>query len=518
VFLQPIIDALLLPTAFPEAPGTITLVQTHVSYLIFTDKFVYKIKKPVDFGFLDFTTLEKRRYFSEEEVRLNSRLAPGVYIGVVKIVSIKGSIKIEGVGEAIEYAVKMKRLPEESMLKRALTDGEVPEEVIRRVAQRVAAFHAGAETTGHIASFGLPEFVSRNASENFTQTDPFVGRIITGALHERLKYWTEGFIEANSGLLRARAGNGSVRDCHGDIHTEHISIADGINIIDCIEFNERFRYADIVADMAFLSMDLDYLNRRDLSEAFDDEYFRASKDVEGRRLLDFYKCYRACVRGKVEGFKSTEKEVPEGERLSSVLSARYHFHLAGLYASEWRPTVVMVRGLSGIGKSTLARMIADVTNLAVLSTDNIRKVLAGLKTTEKAPSRFGEGIYSAEFTEMTYMEMIARAASLLAKGRSVILDATFSKARHAEEAQKAALRAGARAYIIECVAGDETVKGRLLKRDAECAVKGMPVSDAGWGVYLKQKEGYEAVRPDIIVNSERPFEESLPRLFEEVFG
>ncbi|MBI4949747.1 MAG: AAA family ATPase [Deltaproteobacteria bacterium] len=518
MFLPPIIDALLLPTAFPEASGTITLVQTHVSYLIFTDKFVYKIKKPVDFGFLDFTTLEKRRCFSEEEVRLNSRLAPGVYLKVVKIVSVKGEIKIEGVGEAIEYAVKMKRLPEGSMLKRALEKGEVLEEVIRRVAQRVATFHAGAETTGHIASFGLPEFVSKNASENFTQTGPFVGRIITGALHERLKSWTEGFIEANGGLLRARAGNGFVRDCHGDIHTDHISIADGINIIDCIEFNERFRYADIVADAAFLSMDLDYLNRRDLSRAFDDEYFRATEDAEGRRLLDFYKCYRACVRGKVEGFKSTEQEVPKDERLSSALSARYHFHLAGLYASEWRPTVVILRGLSGAGKSTLAREIADVTNLVILSTDNIRKELAGLKTTEKAPSRFGGGIYSTEFTERTYKEMIARAASLLEEGRSVILDATFSKARHVDAARMAALKAGARAYIIECAAKDDVVKGRLLKRDAECAVKGIPVSDAGWEVYLKQKEACEAVRIDIMVNSERPFEESLPRLFEEVFG
>lgn len=518
VFLPPIIDALLLPAAFPEDPGAITLAQTHVSYLIFTDRFVYKIKKPVDFGFLDFTTLEKRRYFSEEEVRLNLRLAPGVYLKVVKIVSIKGEIKIEGEGEAIEYAVKMKRLAEESMLKRALKGGEVTDEVIRRVARVVAAFHAGAETTGHIASFGLPESVSRNASENFTQTLPFVKRIITGALYERLKSWTEGFLDKNNGLFRARADKGFVRDCHGDIHIEHISIADGINIIDCIEFNERFRYSDIAADMAFLSMDLDFHNRRDLSLAFDDEYFRASKDAEGRRLLDFYKCYRACVRGKVEGFKSTEKEVPEGERLSSELSARYHFHLAGLYASEWRPTVIIMRGLSGTGKSTLARMIADVTNLAVLSTDNIRKELARLKPTDKAPARFAEGIYSAELTEMTYMEMIARAAVLIEKGRSVILDATFSKARHVEEARISALKAGARAYIIECVARDDAVKGRFLKREAECAVKGMPVSDADWGVYLKQKEGFEAVRLDIIVNSERPFEEALPRLFEEVFG
>ncbi|MBI5454292.1 MAG: AAA family ATPase [Deltaproteobacteria bacterium] len=518
MLIPPIIDALLVPAAFPEDPGSITLAQTHVSYLIFTDRFVYKIKKPVDFGFLDFTTIEKRLFFCEEEVRLNSRLAPGVYLGVVKVVSIGGEIKIEREGEAIEYAVKMKRLASESMLERALEKGEVPEEVIRRVARVVAAFHAEAEVNEHIASFGLPEFVSKNTSENFIQTRPFIGRTISNALYERLKYWTEGFLDRNGDLFRVRAGGGFVRDCHGDIHSGHISIVDGINIIDCIEFNERFRHSDIVADMAFLSMDLDYHNRRDLSRAFDDEYFRASKDAEGARLLDFYKCYRAYVRGKVEGFKSTEKEVPEGERLSSELSARYHFHLAGLYASRWRPTVIIMRGLSGTGKSTLARMIADVTNLAILSTDNIRKVLAGLKPTDKARAKYGEGIYSTEFTERTYIEMIDRAAALLAQGRSVILDATFSKARHAEEARMSALKAGARSHIIECVAGDDAVKGRFLKRDAECAMKGIPVSDAGWEVYLKQKEIYEAVRPDIMVNSERPFGESLSRLFEEIFG
>ncbi|MBI2413733.1 MAG: AAA family ATPase [Deltaproteobacteria bacterium] len=516
MLLPPIIDALLHPTAFPEDPGSITLAQTHVSYLIFTDRFVYKIKKPVDFGFLDFTTIDKRLFFCEEEVRLNTRLAPGVYLGVVKICSSDGSIKIEGEGEAVEYAVKMKRLPEESMLKRALKDGKVPEEVIRRIARVVAAFHAGAGVNEHIASFGLPEFVSKNTSENFMQTDPFVGRTITGALYERLKSWTEGFLDRNGDLFRIRAGGGFVRDCHGDIHTEHISIVDGINIIDCIEFNERFRHSDTVADMAFLSMDLDYHNRRDLSKAFDDEYFRASNDTEGAHLLDFYKCYRAYVRGKVEGFKSMEKEVPEEDRLSSELSARYHFHLAGLYASRWRPTVIMIRGLSGTGKSTLARMIADVTNLAILSTDNIRKELAGLKPTEKARARYGEGIYSTEFTERTYIEMINRAAALLKEGRSVILDATFSKARHVDEAQRAALEAGARSHIIECVAKDDAVKGRFRKRDAECAMKG--ISDAGWDVYLKQKEAFEAVSMDIMVNSERPFGESLPRLFEEIFG
>ena len=309
----------------------------------------------MDFGFLDFTTLEKRRHFCEEEVRLNRRLAPGIYLRVVKVTEQDGTYRVGGRGRAVEYAVKMRRIPDESILENRLAAGTADAATIGKVARAVAAFHEKAERGGRIAGFGSPEAIGRNAAENFAQTADFIGKTIPRAHYDEIKEYTGSFLRKNAALLERRAANGFVRDCHGDLHTEHISVNKRVDVFDCIEFNERFRFSDVVADAAFLSMDLDYHNRHDLATAFDTAYFEATGDTEGRTLLDFYRCYRAYVRGKVEGFKSVEDEVGPEDRSLAEFRARYHFHLSRLYAGRgFRPTLVVVRGLSGTGKSTLA--------------------------------------------------------------------------------------------------------------------------------------------------------------------
>lgn len=520
--LPPIIMDLLDPGSYPEHPGKIELRQTHISYLLFTPEFVYKIKKPVDFGFLDFTTLDKRLFYCEEEVRLNRRLAPDIYIGVVPVVTREGRALMQAEGKPIEYAVKMKRIEADKVLERMLEKDKATPEIIGRIANVIAGFHMNAATGKHISAFGSPEVISRNTEENFSQTKYFVGDTISKRLFERIRSYTDNFLNDNPLLFMKRIKEGYIRDCHGDIHSEHIAVNDRIEIIDCIEFNERFRYSDVVADFAFLSMDLDSRNRADLSRVLDEEYFVETGDSDGKRLLDFYKCYRAYVRGKVEGFKSREPEVSEDERLDAIISARSHFRLAGTYADgRPSPLIVVIRGLSGTGKSTLADALASKTGFVRLSSDAIRKELAGVPHDEHRFEEFKKGIYSDDFTEKTYGELVQRASEYLRQGRSVIVDATFSKRKFLEDAKAAALEAGLKEdcfHVVECAADDETVRKRLAKRCDE-TVDGRAVSDAVWDIYIKQKEVYEDAELSCVkIGPAKPLSENLLVITREIFG
>ena len=493
--LPRLVEDLLDPRAYPERPAGVQLRQTHISYIFLTPEHAYKVKKPVDFGFLDFTTIEKRRRFCAEEIRLNRRLTEGVYLDVVPIFEWEGGHRIgeeDGrgeEGEPVEYAVKMTRLPEASMLNALVEKGLADAEVIRRVARRIAAFHASAETGEEISAFGAPGAIGKNTEENFSQTLDQRGSAISEALYEKIRSYTRAFLADKRGLLEERVKGGFIRDCHGDMHCDHISITDGINIFDCIEFNERFRFSDVVSDLAFLSMDLDFRNRADLSRTLEEEYFGITGDRSGPALLDFYKCYRAYVRGKVDGFKCAEQEVPEDERMAALLSARFHYHLSGLYAEGgFRPMLLVVSGLPGTGKSTVAGTLAAHTSMARISSDAVRKELAGIPPGSHAPSGYGEGIYTPEFTEKTYGEMIARARALLAEGRSVILEATFSGRDHLGRAARAAEELGADFRVVECTAPDGLVMERLAARKDRAPAPGEAVSDADWAIYLEQKK------------------------------
>ena len=279
--LPPLIRALLDPAAYPEPAAKVVLRQTHISYLFFTPRFVYKVKKPVNFGFLDFSTLKKRRHYCEEELRLNRRGAPEVYLEVVGIGFEKGRAII-GAKRPVEYAVKMRRLKPSTMLEQAIKDGTVTDAMIKKTGVAIAAFHESAATGRHISGFGSVRVIGRNADENFSQTMPFVGRCITARNYRTIKSYTNDFLLNNKTLLSSRVRDGFIREGHGDIHAEHVSFSGGrLSIIDCIEFNERFRFADTISDIAFLSMDLDYLNRHDLSKIGEAAYINRSRDKNG---------------------------------------------------------------------------------------------------------------------------------------------------------------------------------------------------------------------------------------------
>lgn len=514
------IEALLAPKAYPDRPQSVELIQTHISYILLTDQYVYKIKKPVEFGFLDFTTLEKREHFCHEELRLNRRLTEEIYLKVVSIVEADGTFKIiDNEEEAkenktIDFAVKMRRFDENTTLHSLIINDRADNELIKRIAQRIADFHREAETGEHITEFGLKNIIEKNTLENFSQTEEFIGPILSKDKFDLIKEFSVDFIRKKAGLFAKRVEANLIKDCHGDIHTEHISVTDKIDVIDCIEFNERFRYADVVSDMAFLSMDLDYLSRGDLARAFEDEYFTKTKDKDGKKLLNFYKAYRAYIRGKVECFKLLEMEVKAEDRLEAKLNAMRHFHLTGLYSEGgYRPMLTLTSGLSGTGKSTVANLLVKETNFSVITSDIIRKEIHDIDPYSESKTAFKTGIYTKEGTEKTYATLIERGEKLLTSGRSVILDATFSKKRFRKAAKKIAKKTNAEFHIIECILNEDEIKKRLQKR-----YKTKHISDADFDIYLKQKALFEPIVEDHITIDTMDNEETiLQRIYGQIF-
>jgi aminoglycoside phosphotransferase family enzyme len=329
--MLPLVRALLEPRAYPHKPKKVELVQTQMSFIFLTGEYVYKIKKPVNLGYLDYTTLEKRHYFCRQELELNRRLCSSAYLTVVPIVEEKDQLRIEGRGKAIEYAVKMKQLPNDRMMDVLLSQGQITVEMVTRVAERLVGFHRKAETNQRIAAFGKLDVIRQNTDENFAQTDKYVGASITAEKHQYIKNYTNNFIDSNSGLFEKRVRDGKIRDCHGDLHAAHICFTEDICIYDCIEFNDRFRYSDVASEIAFLAMDLDRYQQSGLSQHLVNTYVKLGHDEELLELLNFYKCYRAYVRGKVESFKLDDRYIPEEEKTKLLTVARSYFQLAESY-------------------------------------------------------------------------------------------------------------------------------------------------------------------------------------------
>jgi aminoglycoside phosphotransferase family enzyme len=322
---------LMDPNAYPEPTKKVDLIQTHISFIFITDDLVYKVKKPVDFGFLDFTTLDKRLFYCQAEVELNKRLSPDVYLGVLPITDESDRLVVNGKGEVVEYTVKMKKIPMDRLMKKLLKEGRVIPEMVDKVAEKIASFHEEAQSSDEIAKFGSLETIKFNTDENFQQTESFIGKTISKAQFDLLKDYTNNFYKNNDHVIEKRIEEDKIKDCHGDLHLEHICIADPIIIFDCIEFNERFRYSDTAADIAFLAMDLDFQGRKDLSKVLMDSYVKHSDDEGVLDMLNFYKIYRAYVRGKVIGFQLGDPHISQEDKEKARKLAQSYFELAASY-------------------------------------------------------------------------------------------------------------------------------------------------------------------------------------------
>ncbi|KAF0221183.1 MAG: hypothetical protein FD174_681 [Geobacteraceae bacterium] len=509
-----LLKSLLKPQSYPEATASVHLIQTHVSFIFITDNFVYKIKKPVDFGFLNFSTLDRRRFYCNEEVRLNRRLCPDIYLGVVEVRESPAGATLTGDGKVIDYAVKMKRLPAERMLDRLLAEDKVTDNDIRRIARTIAEFHLNAERGEEIDSYGSIENIKRNWEENFQQVVEFIDDSLAQRDLQIIRDWTESFIADNERLFAERISRGFIRDCDGDIHLENICLTDHVYIFDCIEFNNRFRYSDTAADIAFFLMDLDYHGRSAFAEVFLTEYAAVTGDRGIVNVLDFYMVYRAFVRGKVESFRLLDPVIPEHEKKTAREKAIRYFRLARGYIIRRKlpPTLIITCGLMGSGKSTVASALARELGMAIAASDPVRKEILAIPADSRVHDEYGTGIYSPEFSAATYKELLARGEKALTSGHSIIIDATFRSKSDRALFRNMSERLGVSFRVIQTVCKEKLIKQRLDNR----MQRAQEVSDGRWELFNRQKEDFEQLDGDegalIFVDTSRPINDNIDEI------
>ena len=490
-------EALSTPDAYPHDPDRIAFKQTHISLIALAPPRVYKIKKPVSLAFLDFSTLERRRHFCEEEVRLNQRLAPNTYEEVVPIVRTGEGLRVEGdpdAGELVEVAVKMRYLEPSQFLDRRLARGTASETDIDRLVRTLSEFYQSRPSTPEVAEAGRIGRLRAVTEENFEEAEGLVGSLLSHPAHEALQFYADRFYDQYAALLHRRRAGGFIVEGHGDLRLEHVHVTDErVAIFDCIEFNEEFRYLDVANDVAFLAMDLDVHGHPDLSRRFVDRMAKGLGDPDLHRLLPFYKSQRAQVRGKVEGLRAAADEVPPRERARSRAEARRHYQWALRYAVAGnKPLVVVVMGRPGTGKSTQAEAVAENLGWPHLASDRIRKSHAGVPLHGRADAKTRERLYTDALTEATYATLRTRARQRARRHRGTVLDATFSRVAQREQL-RSALRAADVPYVfIELTAEDDTLKRRLRRRSVEDAT----ASDARASDFEMLTERYEA--PDAL--------------------
>ena len=474
-------------------------IQTHISWVFIASPFVFKVKKPVNLGFLDFSTLERRRHFCQREIALNRRLASEVYLEVVPIYKTDSGFSFKPSRDVVEYAVKMKELPHGWFLNELLGKNLVGEKEINRVISTLRQFYQAETPTPEIEHWGTPEKLKISTDENFTQVEPFVSKTISSAAFEAIRHYTNQFYIANENLFRKRIQQHRILDCHGDLHLDHVHLSPAATtIFDCIEFNDRFRFIDVANDLAFLAMDFDFQGRSDLGNLLLRDAAREFSDTGMLRVANFYKCYRAFVRGKVDSIQATEKETRDPKEHEKQ-AARY-FRLALKYAvSGSEPLVLVVMGRVGSGKTTVARQLASELNWPLFSSDEIRKTLAGIPPTERTPQERRAEIYSPRMTKQTYRKLVEDGFAALdccSRGRQprphatragAILDATFSTRALRKFFRHECKKANVPFQVVELEVDPNEIKTRLKLRDEKTA----ETSDARFEDFEKLNAAYE---------------------------
>ena len=481
-----LIEFMLDPQSYPKGTSGVTHVQTHISHVFLCDDRVYKIKKPVNFGFVDFTTLRKRHYYCDQEVALNSRLAPEVYLGVEAIYGKGDEYSFRRIvgGTVSEYAVKMRKISLDCLLYSLVEQGMPLYGELQPVGETLARFHREARV--YKGEYGGFKAVQAAAEQNFEQIGPFRGVTIDDRAFDDLVRYTRQFLDDNKNILFLRRKGGWVRDGHGDLHSQHVCLSKPPIIFDCIEFNKSFRIADVLQDIAFLLMDLDYRGRFDLSSRLLKAYLADQQDGFDEQLLRFYKVYRAIVRGKVAGLLA-EGLQDGAKREESLRAAREYFRLAQFYidhaAQPFNPVVFM--GLSGSGKSTIAKDFGS--DSVVFRSDEVRKAMAGVDKRSHHFAEFGADIYSNSLTRDVYCALLERATDEAKAGRKVIVDATYLKKNQRRHFYETCIEKGLNPFFVHCVADERVLRERIKKRLEE----GSDVSDADINILERQIQDME---------------------------
>lgn len=489
-------DHLKNPKFFGPQVASVQLLQTHISYVALTGKYTYKVKKPVNFGFLDFSTLDKRKFYCEEELRLNKRLSPDIYLEVLPITQKGNTLELNGDGTIVEYTLKMKEFPQKFIMTNMLQQGKITEETIDQLCTILVHFYGTQGHSDDVTKFGEIFIVKQNINENFDQTKPMINITVPKETFMYIKEATERFFKKKKEIFEQRMKEGWITECHGDLHSGNIVVTeDAIFIFDCIEFNDRFRYCDVASDIGFLAMDLDYLNHPYLSSYLIKQFIEKSGDAGVYGVLNFYKSYRAFVRGKVHGFQLNDPHIDSIKKNDIVDAAKKYYDLSSYYASlfsydlmQKKPLLFLVCGLSGTGKSTIAQKIAVDYHARYINTDVVRKERAGIDRFERHHDQFNAGLYEPRNVDDTYQQVIQQAATFLRKKENVVMDATFQKKDYRDMARQIAQTHHATLMLVHCVCPDAVVKKRLEER-----MKKKSISDGRWEIYLKQKTTYEPI-------------------------
>ncbi|MEX0779901.1 MAG: AAA family ATPase [Balneolales bacterium] len=466
------------PDNLPDEAGEVEIRQTHGSVLALTEDHVYKVKKPIDFGFMDFTTLEKRHENCQREIKLNRRLCERIYLDVITITEDQdGTWRFgNGKGKVIDYAVRMKRLEDGYFLRELLDKGADSMEMVHVIADSLTSFYQQQKPSEHISKYGNIRHIRECCEGNFQVMEEFAEDIVEPLAFNIIKAFTFGFLEKHQSLFEGRIQQEKIRECHGDLHIDHIHYQNGrLCIYDGIEFNEAFRDIDIANDLAFLAMDFDHNGYIRESTHFTTLMVKKLDDPELRPLMLFYKVYRACVRGKVHGIAGMDDSLSEKDRKNNLDMAKSFFKLALQYAccgSE--PSVLVMFGPAGGGKSTLAQSVALLLDCPYLNSDLFRKQLFNLAADEPTPDSLKPSVYSSEITNQVYNALIEKGLEYSKKYPNIILDATYFDPDRRGETRLAFLSAAVKPLFIFVTARHEIIRQRLASRNKD----GKAVSDA----------------------------------------
>ena len=483
---QRIVRFLSRPAAYPHAvAGAIERRETHVSHVFLAGAFAYKLKKPVKFPFLDASTLALRKKFCLLELSLNRRLAPTVYLGIVPIVDTPDGLRLGGRGRAVEWVVKMRRLPEERMLDQLVQRRAVSRRGMAAIADRLIPFFRKAARSRSISRYGEPAQVKALVLGNLDECRPFLGTLLPERDRAFLEAAYRQYLALSEPVLARRLRERRIIDGHGDLRCENICMTRPVDVFDCVEFEPAFRCADLANDFSFLVMDLEFRGRQDLADALAARYRKRLNDPTFDLVLPFYKCHRSLVRGKVRGLAWLQHpNSPAGRRIREL--SRRHFRLAARYARRFAPPrLIVIGGLIGTGKSTLARSLAEALGAAWLRSDEIR--LQEFAGTRKSGQGFAEGLYAPRVSGQVYERMIRRSEALVREGRSVVCDGTFSKAAGRAALRRIAKRHEASFHFFECVVPRAVALRRIAKRYQA----GTDLSEARPEHYDRLKAGFE---------------------------
>ena len=480
---EKLVAALCHAKSYSHSVTKVELIETHISWVFLTGPFAYKIKKPLDLGFLDYTTLKRREHFCHEELRLNRRLAPEIYLAVVPITGTVNTPTVGGSGEPIEFAVKMRQFAQADLLTHYIERQQLTPSLVEEVAHRMARFHSSITKTAENTPYGTPQVVLEPMIQNFiTIRAHLLDSVLTKPLNT-LERWTRARHRTLTGILQQRKALGFIRECHGDMHLGNIALVNGkVTIFDGIEFNDQIRWIDVVSELAFLVMDLDDRNAGTLAQRVLNRYLQESGDYLSLKLLRLYQVYRAMVKAKVSVIRAAQSDTTTAERQALLELYQSYIDLAKRYTSAGHAAIIITHGVSGTGKSTLCQQLAELPGIIWIRSDIERKRLYGLGALDRSQSPLGKGLYDSEATDLTYERLLTLSRVITQAEFTVLVDATFLKFAQRQAFRELAQTKKRPFLILNLQASEPILQARILRRQA----RGGDPSEAGVDVLRYQ--------------------------------